>query len=95
MASILGYAVIDVSGRVDHQSGLQSINHVGPGHWQLFFDFSVANACEVASLGEQVAEVFIAAYGEPVIAENEVTVRTYAGSLEVGRDATFQLIVVQ
>ena len=94
MPSVLGFVAVDKTGTVLHSSGLQSVQRVGRGHWQIFFDFRVANAVEVASLGEPVADVLIAAYGEPDIAPNEVTVRTYLHAVpDPGYDATFQLIV--
>ena len=64
MPSVLGFVVVDKTCTVLHSSGLQSIQRVGRGCWHIFFDFSVANAVEVASLGEPVADVLIAAYAE-------------------------------
>jgi hypothetical protein len=96
MSSVLGFVAVDKTGTVLHSSGLQSVQRIGRGHWQIFFDFSVANAVEVASLGQAIEDILIAAYGEPDIAPNEVTVRTYIHSSvpDGGYDATFQLIVV-
>jgi hypothetical protein len=94
MASVLGFVVVDSNGNVLHSSGVEEVIHFGPGYWHIFFDFSVANACEVASLGTQVPYMQVAAYAEPDIAENEVTVQTYNNYDLKGTDTTFQLAVI-
>lgn len=90
MPQILGYAVVDQSGKIWHASGLQSVVKVSPGLWNVTFNFSVAGACEVASVADATPGVNppIKAYGGAG-AFNMVTVDTS------GVDATFQLLVVQ
>jgi len=109
MATILGFAVVDAGGAVLHGSGVQRVTHIGTGQWNLYFDFSVANACEVATLAEKKSAAgWISAYGEPGIDANEVTVQTgvftwefleealehtYGRVVPVTADLTFQLAV--
>jgi hypothetical protein len=95
MAEILGFAVVDAGGALLHESNVERLEHIGPGMWQVYFTFSVANACEVASIAEFETAGFISAYGEPTIGPNEVTVYTgrFLADAQPAVDMTFQLAV--
>jgi hypothetical protein len=106
MADVLGFAVVGADGLLNG-SGVQSVVHSGTGSWNIYFDFSVANACEVASVGQSEA-AWISAYAEPHLGDNEVSVSTGTFKVEpeisgdgsvlaillpVNADLTFQLAV--
>jgi hypothetical protein len=104
MPSVLGFAVVGSDGTLLHSSGVTKVVHSAVGSWNIFFDFSVANACEVASIAHFQTPAWITAYGEPVIGPNEVSVWTgiyetvHGGNGDVlfaaNADLTFQLLVV-
>jgi hypothetical protein len=105
MAEILGYAVW-----VDGTPGPSGLNirsfaHSGAGTWTIYFNFSVENAVEIASIGHFQTAGWITAYGEPPLGQDAVSVMT--GTWEVGQisgdvfmntvpaDLTFQLLVLR
>ena len=109
MPQILGYVVIGAEGKTYLSSGVSKVEHLGTGLYHITFDFSVANACEIASIGHWQQAAWITAYGNPPAGPNviEVMMGQYAwsgGALPDGEvvggieaipaDLTFQLLVV-
>ena len=96
MPQILGYAVIGAGGDQRQSSGLAKMQHVEAGMWNLHFDFSVEEACEVASIANPETAGWITAYGVPTLGDNVVQV--CMGLIVEGEpekaDLTFQVLVV-
>ena len=93
MPQSLGFVVIGVDGTMLHASGVSNVAHISTGVYHITFDFSVASACEVASLGHYETAGYITAYGVPPVGPNVVEVTTFNANAEV-QDLTFQLLVV-
>lgn len=93
MPQILGYIVIVAGSETYTSSGVSKVEHLGTGLYHITFDFSVANACEVASLGHYETAGYVSAYGVPPVGPNVVEVTTFNANAEV-QDLTFQLLVV-
>ncbi len=103
MPQILEFVVIGADGTTLHASGVKNVAHLGTGFYHITFDFSVANVCEVASIGHWQQAAWITAYGSPPTGPNVVEVMTgvyEAGDASgpalapVGADLTFQLLIV-
>jgi archaellum component FlaF (FlaF/FlaG flagellin family) len=93
MPQILGYVVIVAGSETYTSSGVSKVEHLGTGLYHITFDFSVANACEIVSLGHYETAGYVTAYGVPPVGPNVVEVTTFNANVEV-QDLTFQLLVV-
>lgn len=97
MPQVLGYVVIGAGGDVRQSSGVtKPPQNVEAGVWEIYFDFSVANACEVASIAGPEAPGWITAYGAPAHGDNAVTacMGVFEAGVPVKANMTFQLLVV-
>ncbi|GHO79464.1 hypothetical protein KSD_72350 [Ktedonobacter sp. SOSP1-85] len=94
MPRILGYVVVDADGTILHSSGLDHVDHPSQGQYDTTFTFSVANACEIASICQSDRiSAFITTFGG-VVNQNVVRVITSTPAGE-RRDYAFQLLVVE
>lgn len=93
MPQLLGFVVIGADGTTFLASGVSNVAHISTGVYHITFASSVANACEVASLGHYETAGYVTAYGVPPVGPNVVEVTTFNANAEV-QDLTFQLLVV-
>ncbi|GHO79463.1 hypothetical protein KSD_72340 [Ktedonobacter sp. SOSP1-85] len=94
MPEMLGYAVVAADGAILHSLGVNNVNRTRIGHYEITFNFSVENACEVATICDSVAHtLFITAFGG-VVGPNVVRVIVTTPSL-FASDSAFQLLVVE
>ena len=87
MPQVLGYVVCASDGTVLHASGVNKVEHISAGLYHIIFNFSVANACAVASIATATGRA-ISANIPPKGSVNSVEVNTQY------IDEAFQLLVV-
>jgi hypothetical protein len=93
MPQLLGFVVVGADGTTLHASGVSNVEHVSTGLYHITFAASVANACEIASLGHYETAGYVSAYGVPPVGPNVVEVMTFTANA-TPQDLTFQLLVV-
>ena len=93
MPQLLGFVVVGADGTTLHASGVSKVDHISTGVYHVTFTASVADSCEIASLGNYETAGYATAYGIPPVGPNVVEVTTFNANAEV-QDLTFQLLVV-
>ncbi|EFH86392.1 hypothetical protein [Ktedonobacter racemifer] len=96
MSQVIGYAVVDTAGALLHSSGVQQVDHIGEGTFHITFDTNVADACQIASIGDAGAQGWVSAYGGVVGPKViEVVTGTYENGHAARKNRTFQLLLVK